>query len=222
MLRREPVGVCAQVAPWNYPMMAVWKFAPAVAAGNAVVLKPSDTTPASHDAPRRDRRRVPAAWRPQRDLRRPRHGRAMIDHRTPAMVSVTGSVRAGRRSPAAPPPISSEFTSSSAARRRSSCSTTPTSPPPSRASRSPVTSTPARTARRPPGHRCPGDLRGLRRRAGRGGETPRRRPARRRRRRLRTAQQPEPAGSRRRVHRTDADHARILTGGGRQGDTGFF
>ena len=70
MVRREPVGVCAQVAPWNYPMMmAVWKFAPAVAAGNAVVLKPSDTTPASTTAARRDRRRVPAARRPQRDLR---------------------------------------------------------------------------------------------------------------------------------------------------------
>ena len=48
IIRREPVGVCAQVAPWNYPMMmAVWKFAPAIAAGNTVVLKPSDTTPAS-------------------------------------------------------------------------------------------------------------------------------------------------------------------------------
>ena len=47
-VRREPIGVCAQVAPWNYPaMMAVWKFAPALAAGNTVVLKPSDTTPAS-------------------------------------------------------------------------------------------------------------------------------------------------------------------------------
>jgi betaine-aldehyde dehydrogenase len=48
VLRREPVGVCAQVTPWNYPMMmAVWKFAPALAAGNTVVLKPSDTTPVS-------------------------------------------------------------------------------------------------------------------------------------------------------------------------------
>ncbi|MYU17333.1 aldehyde dehydrogenase family protein, partial [Streptomyces sp. SID8361] len=48
IIRREPVGVCAQVAPWNYPMMmAVWKFAPALAAGNTVVIKPSDTTPAS-------------------------------------------------------------------------------------------------------------------------------------------------------------------------------
>jgi betaine-aldehyde dehydrogenase len=46
MIRREPIGVCAQVTPWNYPMMmAVWKWAPAIAAGNTVVLKPSDTTP---------------------------------------------------------------------------------------------------------------------------------------------------------------------------------
>jgi betaine-aldehyde dehydrogenase len=45
-IRREPIGVVGQVTPWNYPMMmAVWKFAPAIAAGNAVVLKPSDTTP---------------------------------------------------------------------------------------------------------------------------------------------------------------------------------
>ena len=48
MIRREPIGVCAQVTPWNYPMMmAVWKIAPALAAGNTVVLKPSDTTPVS-------------------------------------------------------------------------------------------------------------------------------------------------------------------------------
>src|SRR6266498_58473 len=46
LVRLEPIGVCAQVTPWNYPfMMAVWKWAPAIAAGNAVVLKPSDTTP---------------------------------------------------------------------------------------------------------------------------------------------------------------------------------
>ncbi len=48
MIRREPVGVVAQVAPWNYPlMMAVWKFGPALAAGNTVVLKPSSMTPLS-------------------------------------------------------------------------------------------------------------------------------------------------------------------------------
>src|SRR6266700_453462 len=45
-VRREPVGVCAAVTPWNYPMMmGVWKWAPALAAGNTMVLKPSDTTP---------------------------------------------------------------------------------------------------------------------------------------------------------------------------------
>src|SRR5580704_2247790 len=48
MVRREPIGVCAAVTPWNYPMMmAVWKFGPALAAGNTMVLKPSDTTPYS-------------------------------------------------------------------------------------------------------------------------------------------------------------------------------
>ncbi|MCE1671953.1 aldehyde dehydrogenase family protein, partial [Enterobacter hormaechei] len=47
-IRREPLGVVGQVTPWNYPlMMAVWKIAPALAAGNTVVLKPSDTTPES-------------------------------------------------------------------------------------------------------------------------------------------------------------------------------
>jgi betaine-aldehyde dehydrogenase len=96
MIRREPVGICAQVTPWNYPaMMAVWKFAPAIAAGNAVVLKPSDTTPAS------------TVWMGDlaqeffppgvfnvicgdRDT-----GRALVNHKAPAMVSITGSVRAG-------------------------------------------------------------------------------------------------------------------------------
>lgn len=47
-IRREPLGVVAQVTPWNYPlMMALWKLGPALAAGNTVVLKPSDTTPSS-------------------------------------------------------------------------------------------------------------------------------------------------------------------------------
>jgi betaine-aldehyde dehydrogenase len=95
-VRREPVGVCAQVAPWNYPMMmAVWKFAPALAAGNTVVLKPSDTTPASTTL----LAEIAAEFLPagvfnvvcgDRDS-----GRAMVVHPTPAMVSVTGSVRAG-------------------------------------------------------------------------------------------------------------------------------
>lgn len=96
IIRREPIGVVAQVAPWNYPlMMAVWKFAPAVAAGNTVVLKPSDTTPASTTL----LAEIAAEFLPpgvlnvicgDRDT-----GRAMVAHRTPAMVSITGSVRAG-------------------------------------------------------------------------------------------------------------------------------
>ncbi|MDK1475127.1 gamma-aminobutyraldehyde dehydrogenase [Streptomyces sp. 549] len=95
-VRREPVGVCAQVAPWNYPMMmAVWKFAPALAAGNTVVLKPSDTTPASavfiaevlgQVLPKGVFNVVCG----DRDT-----GRLMVEHKTPAMASITGSVRAG-------------------------------------------------------------------------------------------------------------------------------
>ena len=95
-IRREPIGVCAQVTPWNYPMMmAVWKWAPAIAAGNTVVLKPSDTTPASTVW----MAEVMSEFLPDgvfnvicgdRDS-----GRALIDHKVPQMVSITGSVRAG-------------------------------------------------------------------------------------------------------------------------------
>jgi betaine-aldehyde dehydrogenase len=95
-IRREPIGVCAQVTPWNYPMMmAIWKFAPAIAAGNTVVLKPSDTTPVTAVM----MAEIMAEFLPEgvfnvicgdRDT-----GRALVAHPTPAMVSVTGSVRAG-------------------------------------------------------------------------------------------------------------------------------
>ena len=96
LIRREPIGVCAQVTPWNYPMMmAVWKWAPAIAAGNTVVLKPSDTTPVS------------TLWMAElmqeflpegvinvvtgdRET-----GRLLVDHEIPQFVSITGSVRAG-------------------------------------------------------------------------------------------------------------------------------
>jgi betaine-aldehyde dehydrogenase len=95
-IRREPIGVCAQVTPWNYPMMmAVWKWAPAIAAGNTVVLKPSDTTPVS------------TVWMAElmqeflpegvinvvvgdRDT-----GKALVEHDIPQFISITGSVRAG-------------------------------------------------------------------------------------------------------------------------------
>jgi betaine-aldehyde dehydrogenase len=97
-IRREPIGVIGQVTPWNYPMMmAVWKYAPAIAAGNTVVLKPSDTTPvttvrmaeiiAEADA------LPPGVFNVvcgDRDT-----GRDLVEHPTPQMVAITGSVRAG-------------------------------------------------------------------------------------------------------------------------------
>jgi betaine-aldehyde dehydrogenase len=101
-IRREPIGVCAQVTPWNYPlMMAVWKFAPAIAAGNTVVLKPSDTTPVSTVllAEIASEHLPPGVLNVicgDRDT-----GRALVTHPVPAMVSVTGSVRAGREVAAA-------------------------------------------------------------------------------------------------------------------------
>ncbi|HUJ05532.1 MAG TPA: gamma-aminobutyraldehyde dehydrogenase [Streptosporangiaceae bacterium] len=97
MIRREPVGVCAQVTPWNYPMMmAVWKWAPAIAAGNTVVLKPSDTTPVTTlMMAEMMSEHLPAGVMNvicgDRDT-----GRALVAHPIPRMVSITGSVRAGK------------------------------------------------------------------------------------------------------------------------------
>lgn len=70
----EPVGVCGQIIPWNYPLlMASWKVAPALAGGNAIVLKPAEQTPLSA-APRRALPRGGAPVRhPQRDHRRRQH-----------------------------------------------------------------------------------------------------------------------------------------------------
>ena len=95
-IRREPIGVVAQVTPWNYPMMmAVWKFAPALAAGNSIVLKPSDTTPMTTVK----LAEIAAEFFPpgvfnvicgDRDT-----GRLIVAHPTPQLVSITGSVRAG-------------------------------------------------------------------------------------------------------------------------------
>ena len=95
-IRREPIGVVGQVTPWNYPMMmAMWKIAPALAAGNTIVLKPSDTTPettlllaeiASEFLPAGTFNVITG----DRDT-----GRALVEHRTPSLVAITGSVRAG-------------------------------------------------------------------------------------------------------------------------------
>ena len=95
-VRREPIGVVAQVTPWNYPlMMAIWKIGPALAAGNTVVLKPSDTTPASTVllAELCNEFLPPGVLNVvcgDRDT-----GRALVDHPTPQLVAITGSVRAG-------------------------------------------------------------------------------------------------------------------------------
>jgi betaine-aldehyde dehydrogenase len=95
-IRREPIGVVGQVTPWNYPMMmAVWKIGPALAAGNTVVLKPSDTTPETTLL----MAEIAAEFLPpgtfnvvtgDRDT-----GRAVVEHPIPALVAITGSVRAG-------------------------------------------------------------------------------------------------------------------------------
>ncbi|MGC4109077.1 MAG: gamma-aminobutyraldehyde dehydrogenase [Nocardioides sp.] len=95
-IRREPVGVVGQVTPWNYPlMMMIWKIAPALAGGNTIVLKPSDTTPASSTllAELCQEFLPPGVLNVvcgDRDT-----GRRLVEHKTPQMVAITGSVRAG-------------------------------------------------------------------------------------------------------------------------------
>ena len=72
----EPLGVVGQIIPWNFPLlMAVWKLAPALAAGNCVVIKPAEQTPLGIARARRVDRRPAAAWRPQRRQRLRRRGR---------------------------------------------------------------------------------------------------------------------------------------------------
>ena len=95
-IRREPVGVVGQVTPWNYPlMMAIWKIGPALAAGNTIVLKPSDTTPASTLL----LAEVAAEFLPPGVLNvvtgDRETGAGLVSHPTPAMVAITGSIRAG-------------------------------------------------------------------------------------------------------------------------------
>jgi betaine-aldehyde dehydrogenase len=95
-IRREPVGVVGQVTPWSYLlMMMIWKIAPALAGGNTIVLKPSDTTPASSTL----LGELAQEFLPpgvlnivcgDRDT-----GRALVENKIPQMVSITGSVRAG-------------------------------------------------------------------------------------------------------------------------------
>ncbi|MET8756356.1 gamma-aminobutyraldehyde dehydrogenase [Lentzea sp. NPDC004782] len=95
-VRREPIGVCAQLAPWNYPlMMAVLKSAAALAAGNTVVLKPAETTPVTALM----YAELASEFLPEGVLNvvcgGEATGRLMVRHPVPSQVSITGSVAAG-------------------------------------------------------------------------------------------------------------------------------
>lgn len=97
-VRREPVGVIAQITPWNYPlMMAIWKIAPALAAGNTVVLKPAETTPvttvrmaelAADVLPIGVLNVVMGPGEPT--------GQALLEHPDVDMISLTGSIATGK------------------------------------------------------------------------------------------------------------------------------
>jgi betaine-aldehyde dehydrogenase len=97
MVRREPVGVVGQIAPWNYPlMMAIWKIGPALATGNTIVLKPAPTTPlttlrmaelAAEIFPKGVLNVIAGGTEP---------GAALVEHPDVDMVSLTGSVETGR------------------------------------------------------------------------------------------------------------------------------
>ncbi|MFE7438984.1 aminobutyraldehyde dehydrogenase [Streptomyces chartreusis] len=104
-VRREPVGVIGQVTPWNFPLLeAVGKIAPAIAAGNTVVLKPSDTTPSSTVllAELASRCLPPGVINVVCGDRET--GRAVVSHPAAAMVAITGSTKAGQEVAAAAAP----------------------------------------------------------------------------------------------------------------------
>lgn len=97
-VRREPIGVVAQIVPWNYPfMMLVWKIGPALAAGNTVVLKPSDTTPGSALAFAEIVKDILPPGVLNIVLGDRSTGELLTTHPTPGMVALTGSVRAGEQ-----------------------------------------------------------------------------------------------------------------------------
>jgi betaine-aldehyde dehydrogenase len=97
-VRREPIGVIGQIAPWNYPlMMAVWKIGPALATGNTIVLKPAETTPlttlklaeyAAEIFPKGVLNVITGHGNPA--------GQALVTHDQVDMVSLTGSVETGK------------------------------------------------------------------------------------------------------------------------------
>jgi 1-pyrroline dehydrogenase len=96
-VRREPIGVVAQIAPWNYPlMMAIWKIGPALAAGNTVVLKPASTTPESTlELAKLTKGILPDGVFNVILGSGGSTGDALVRHPVPGLVSITGSVAAG-------------------------------------------------------------------------------------------------------------------------------
>ena len=152
MIRREPVGVVGQIAPWNYPLlMAIWKIGPALATGNTIVLKPAETTPlttlrlgelANEILPAGVLNVVTGAGET---------GQRLVTHPDVDMVSLTGSVETGkwiaarrRRHAQARPPRARRQGAGRGLRRRRPRSGRGTGSP------APATTTPARTARRRP------------------------------------------------------------------------
>ncbi|HEY9216046.1 MAG TPA: gamma-aminobutyraldehyde dehydrogenase [Ancylobacter sp.] len=99
MIRRDPIGVVASIAPWNYPlMMAAWKLAPALAGGNTVVIKPSEQTPLSL----LKLARIIADIFPEGVVnvvvgRGESVGNALINHPKVAMISLTGDIATGKK-----------------------------------------------------------------------------------------------------------------------------
>ncbi|KUO55923.1 MAG: gamma-aminobutyraldehyde dehydrogenase [Sphingomonadales bacterium BRH_c42] len=99
MLRRDPLGVCVGIAPWNYPlMMASWKIAPVIAAGNTVVIKPSEHTPLTT----LKLAEVCAEFLPEGVVNvvtgnGPNVGARLVSHPDVCMVSLTGDVATGRK-----------------------------------------------------------------------------------------------------------------------------
>ncbi|KQU03794.1 phenylacetaldehyde dehydrogenase [Rhodococcus sp. Leaf7] len=95
-VRREPIGVVGQVTPWNYPlMMAIWKIGPALAAGNTIVLKPSDTTPESTLVLAKLSKGILPDGVLNVVLGNGATGATLVEHPALGLVSITGSVRAG-------------------------------------------------------------------------------------------------------------------------------
>jgi aminobutyraldehyde dehydrogenase len=98
-IRRDPIGVVGSIAPWNYPlMMAAWKIAPAIAAGNTLVLKPSEMTPLTTlKLAARLAELLPAGVVNVVCGRGDPVGSALVSHERVRMVSLTGSVATGQK-----------------------------------------------------------------------------------------------------------------------------